>query len=121
MSSGGVGQPACVAFTKMFDEHANIGLGEFADGANVQGLEPGACPRTHAIDPASGKRPDSRGEIRMGEDREPVRLVQIGSDLGEQLLGAMPIEQDRRVARRTLSLIRCAKLTVSPATCVKSM
>jgi hypothetical protein len=55
---------------------------------------------TSLILPASGR-------IRVGEYRQPVRLVEFRGDLGKQLVGRDTNWAGKPVAPRTLSLIRC--------------
>ena len=61
-----------------------------------------------AVDLARRQRPDARGDVVGAQDRQAVRLVELGGDLGEQLVrrDADRARQPGRRAHRVLDRLR---------------
>ena len=83
-----IGKPASIALTKMLNERVKLGFSKLANSMNAQRLKLNTCLRTDATDLTRGKRPHAGGEIRVSEHGKAAGLLQLGSDLGEELVGA---------------------------------
>ena len=78
--------PRAVVATELLEEPQGIGLRQFADGADAERFELCRGLRADAVDPARRQRPDARRDVGSGNDRDAVRLVEVGGDLREQLV-----------------------------------
>jgi hypothetical protein len=83
---GGV-QPGAVAGAKLRAQNARIHLRQLADALDPQLAELGRRLRPHAIDPPHRQRPDAGRDVMRADHGQAVGLVQLGGDLGDQLVG----------------------------------
>jgi len=70
--------------------------------------QPLARLRADAVDPAYRQWPDALPQVVAAEDRQSVRLVEVGGDLRQQLVGrdADRTRQPGRLAHRVLDALR---------------
>ena len=80
-------QPAAVAAAEVLLQEAGVGLRQFADAVDAQRGQPLAGLGADAVDPARRQWPDAPHEVVGAEQRQAVRLVEVGADLRQQLVG----------------------------------
>ena len=87
---GGVMHPGAGMRTELRAQEFGRGGGEFADGVDAQRFEFRTRLRADAVDLARRQRPDACGYVFGAHQGQAVGLVEIGRDLGQQLVGRDP-------------------------------
>jgi hypothetical protein len=84
---GGV-KPGGIARAKMLLQPRGIGRRQFGDRGNAQAGQLFGGTRADAIDLARGQRPDAGLDVLSFEQGQSIRLIEVGGDFREQLVGA---------------------------------
>jgi len=94
----GVVHPLAMDATERLDEKRMLGIREIADRSNGERRKLRGRLRADAIDRARRKRPDAPLEIAVTDDGQAIGLVEVGCDLGEQLV-ARDADRARQAGR----------------------
>ena len=79
-------QPGTVAFAELREQPLLISGSHVADGVQPESGEFFGCLRTDAVDLFCGQRPNAGRYLAQRQQRQAVWFVQIGADLGQQLV-----------------------------------
>ena len=80
-------QPQAVIGAEVLHQPFGLGRGQLADGVHAQGLQPGAGLGADAVDALGRQRPDALRDPTQLQQGQAIGLVQIGAQLGQQLVG----------------------------------
>jgi hypothetical protein len=80
-------QPHAVALAEVVLQPGRIGGGQIGDADNAQGLQPCRRLGADAVDAPGGQGPDAGGDVLGRHHGDPGGLLQVGAQLGQQLVG----------------------------------